>query len=61
MDFAELARALALVMVIEGLAPFLAPARWREAMQRMAQLPDRVLRQFGLVLVGLGVLTLNLL
>lgn len=61
MDFAELARALALVMVIEGLAPFLAPARWREAMQRMAQLPDRVLRQFGLVLVGLGVLILNLL
>lgn len=51
-------RALALVMVIEGLLPFLSPARFRESMLRAASLDDRVLRLLGLValLAGAGLL-----
>ena len=51
-------RALALVMVIEGLLPFLSPRRFRESMLRAASLNDRMLRVFGLIalLVGAGLL-----
>lgn len=61
MDLSELLRALALVVVIEGLMPFLAPARWREALLRVSTLDDRQLRGLGLVLILIGVIALNLL
>lgn len=41
--------ALALVLVIEGLLPFLNPSGWRAAMQRALQLSDGQIRFFGLV------------
>ena len=47
-------RALALVMVIEGVLPFLSPRRFRESMLRAASLDDRLLRAFGLVALLLG-------
>ncbi|MDJ0878547.1 MAG: DUF2065 domain-containing protein [Halieaceae bacterium] len=51
---------LALVFVIEGVMPFVAPQRWREMVSQVAQLDDRSLRVFGLcsMLVGLGLLYL---
>lgn len=57
----ELGRALALVLVIEGLGPFLAPHRWRLTMLRLAQLDERSLRIVGLISVGLGLLALQIL
>lgn len=57
----ELWRALALVLVIEGMGPFLAPSRWRLTMVRMAQLNERSLRGIGLVSMVLGLLALQLL
>ncbi len=57
----ELWRALALVLVIEGMGPFLAPARWRITMVRMAQLNERSLRMVGLVSMGLGLIALRVL
>ncbi len=56
----DLGVALCLVMVIEGILPFVSPARWREAMQVMGQMNDRSLRIMGLVsmLAGAGLLTL---
>lgn len=50
--------ALALVLVIEGLLPFLAPRIWREAMRRMAELTDGQLRFIGLgsMVAGLALL-----
>ena len=59
-DWADLFRALALVLVIEGLMPFAAPARWRAALQVVAQVDDRTLRFVGLgsMLIGLVVLRL---
>ncbi|HEC29088.1 MAG TPA: DUF2065 domain-containing protein [Gammaproteobacteria bacterium] len=52
--------ALALVMVIEGVLPFLSPGTMRNYMAQMVQMDDRTLRITGLVsmLVGLGLLYL---
>lgn len=54
-------RALALVMVIEGLLPFLSPHRFRESLLRAASLQDRSLRLFGLVAMVLGAALLQYL
>lgn len=59
MAWSDLLSALALVMVIEGLMPFLMPARWREVMQRMAMQDDRSLRVIGLVSIGIGLVVLQ--
>ena len=56
----ELAIAVSLVLVIEGLLPFLTPAGWRRAIVQIAGLDDRSLRIMGLVsmLCGTGLLYL---
>jgi len=53
--------ALALVLVIEGMLPFLSPRSWRDAMSQAAQLPDRVLRGLGFVSMMAGVIILYLM
>ena len=47
--------ALALVLVIEGLLPFLSPTRWRKAFEQVLKMNDGQIRFFGLcsVLIGL--------
>jgi uncharacterized protein len=50
--------ALALMLVIEGLLPFLAPAVWREAFRRMLQMSDGQLRFVGLSSMLAGLLLL---
>ena len=54
----DLWAAMALVLVFEGILPFLAPARWKEAVQALAQLNDAQLRAIGLgsMIVGLALL-----
>ncbi len=61
MDFWQvLPAALALVFIIEGMMPFLSPGRWRQMIVTVAQMEDRVIRNFGLgsMLFGLFVLYL---
>lgn len=55
---ATLGLALGLMLVFEGLLPFLAPRAWREAFGRLAQLADGQLRFFGLMMIlgGLALL-----
>ena len=53
--------ALALVLVIEGMLPFLSPKSWREAMAQAAQLPDGVLRGLGFASMMIGVVILYLI
>ena len=53
--------ALALVLVIEGLSPFLSPAGWRRLFVQILQLSDGQLRFFGLCSILLGVLLIWLL
>ena len=50
--------AFALVLVIEGMLPFLSPKMWRDAMSQAAQLPDNVLRTLGFVSMMAGVIIL---
>lgn len=57
----ELLRALALFMVLEGIMPFIAPARWRQMMLSVMQLDSRHIRIIGLVSMLAGVVLLNLL
>lgn len=53
--------ALALVLVIEGLLPFIVPHLARTAWQRMAALSDRDLRITGLIGMVLGLVMLYLI
>ena len=50
--------ALALVLVLEGLLPFLSPRGWRQTFQKLLLLRDGQLRFFGLVSIVLGLLGL---
>lgn len=56
----DLGRALCLVLIIEGILPFLCPQRWRQAVATLAEVDDRQLRAMGLgaMLVGVGLLYL---
>lgn len=61
MDWAEFGRAVALVMILEGLMPFAFPQRWRTAMAFMVQQGPRSLRIMGLCSMVAGVVVLQLL
>jgi len=50
--------ALALMLVIEGLLPFLAPKVWRETFLRLMQFSDGQIRFFGLTSMIAGLLLL---
>ena len=61
MDFWHvLPAALALVLIIEGLIPFISPDRWRNMLAMVAQMDDQVIRRIGLgsMLLGVGLLYL---
>ncbi|VAW50351.1 hypothetical protein MNBD_GAMMA05-1374 [hydrothermal vent metagenome] len=52
--------ALALMLVFEGMLPFISPKNWRNAMSQAAQQPDNVLRTLGLLSMLAGVIILYL-
>ncbi len=54
----ELLIAFCLMLVLEGVLPFLYPQRWRDLVQQLAIIDDAALRIIGLVsmLVGTGLL-----
>lgn len=56
----ELAKAFCLMLVLEGVMPFIAPARWRNVAEMLAQVNDRTMRLIGLasMLIGAGILFL---
>ena len=53
--------ALCLVLVIEGIVPFLYPRRWRALAMSLAEIDDRTMRIAGLVSMVLGTLLLYLI
>ena len=53
--------AMALMLVLEGLLPFLAPGAWRQTFQRLLLLRDGQLRFFGLCSIVIGLVLLWLL
>lgn len=56
----ELGVALCLVLVIEGIIPFLYPRRWRQMVMTLADVSDRDMRIAGFMsmVVGSGLLYL---
>jgi uncharacterized protein len=56
----SLLAAFALMLVLEGLLPFVAPKLWRDTFRRFTEMADGQLRFFGLtsMLIGLGLLFL---
>lgn len=58
--WADLAAAVALVLVLEGILPFVSPRSWRDAMLMVARLDDRALRVLGLSSMLLGLILLKL-
>jgi len=50
--------AFALMLIIEGLLPFLAPNLWRETFRRIIRMTDGQIRFFGLTSMLVGVLLL---
>jgi uncharacterized protein YjeT (DUF2065 family) len=51
---------LALMLVFEGLLPFLSPGMWRQIVERATQLTDGQIRFFGLSSMIIGLLLLLL-
>lgn len=51
----SLGLALALMLVLEGLVPFAAPATWRDMFRRLLDLSDGQIRFVGLALILSGV------
>jgi uncharacterized protein YjeT (DUF2065 family) len=49
---------LALMLVIEGIMPFLFPASWRDALRKLAILSDGQIRFFGITAMLSGLLLL---
>jgi len=54
----EIFTAVALLLVIEGLLPFVRPDRYKQLVAQIAQLSDNQLRNFGLVAMIAGLLML---
>jgi uncharacterized protein len=52
--------ALALMLVLEGLLPFLVPGFWREIFQKLAEIGDNQIRFIGLTSMLAGLLLLYL-
>ena len=50
--------AFALMLVIEGILPFLFPAQWRETFRRITKFSDGQIRFFGLTSMIAGLLLL---
>ena len=60
MNWADLGAALALVLILEGLIPFISPRGYRNMIQQMAAMPEKTLRNVGLVLIFTGLVLLLL-
>ena len=60
MNWADLWAALALVLILEGLLPFVSPRGYRNMVQQMATMPEKMIRNVGLGLMLAGVVFLFL-
>lgn len=56
----SLAVALGLMLLLEGVIPFLFPKQWRDTFNRITQLSDGQIRFLGLVAVLCGLVMLTL-
>lgn len=59
-NWSDLLNALALVLIIEGLMPFISPASLKKTYESILQIPDAKLRMIGLGSVIAGAVLLLL-
>ena len=55
MYWTEILTALALVLVIEGMLPFVRPGRYKQLVAQIVRLSDNQLRMFGLSAMIIGI------
>ena len=55
-----LGMAFALMLVLEGLLPFLMPGAWRDAFRKLTEISDNQIRFIGLTFMLAGLLILYL-
>ncbi|MBV1912517.1 MAG: DUF2065 domain-containing protein [Cycloclasticus sp.] len=60
MAWEELFAAIALVLVLEGIVPFISPDALRKTYQRLMEMDDKTIRMSGLVSMIAGVILLTL-
>lgn len=58
MYWTEILTALALVFVIEGMLPFISPAKYRQMVSEITRLNDNQIRNIGLSVMIAGLLLL---
>ena len=58
MYWTEILTALALVLVIEGMLPFVRPGRYKQLVAQIVRLSDNQLRAFGLGAMIIGIVLL---
>ena len=58
LNWSDLLAALALVLVIEGIVPFVSPQSLRNMLETISQIDDRTLRIIGLASMICGVIML---
>ena len=58
MYWTEILTALALVLVIEGMLPFVRPGRYKQLVAQIVRLSDNQLRVFGLTAMIIGIVLL---
>ena len=59
--WSDLLVVIALVLVFEGIIPFLAPEKFRQAMVQLIQLSGQALRIIGFVSMTLGIVFLYII
>ena len=60
MNWADFWAAMAIVLILEGLIPFVSPRGYKNMVQQMATMPEKMLRIVGLFLMAGGLLFLYL-
>jgi uncharacterized protein YjeT (DUF2065 family) len=59
-DWSDLVNALALLLILEGLLPFISPHQLKKVYAQILNYPEKTLRMFGLICVIAGILLLFL-
>ncbi len=49
---------MALVLILEGMLPFISPRKYRQMVAEIARLGDNQIRNIGLVIMAIGVVVL---
>ncbi len=58
MFWTEVLTAFALVLVIEGMLPFISPSRYRRMVAEVTRLGDNAIRNIGLIVMIIGIVLL---